>query len=454
MANSLAPGEFRTGQLIDGFDGTPYQSCSLSYEERIGAVLSIPYLDGVEQFSQTEAWFKRQPPESIMFHDNLGAVTLTGLRMRSRAGSPYALGQLRADVAVFGQPRELKAEFCFETMASRIDGLEDFASFNSVTSDIERTENGHRVTVLVEANDRFTCEYGGFKYAIRASTPWTATDGQSFSARAQALIETESVNGATANEHLTAQWPLRALLIMAYGRRLFWREHQIVDDQFPMWMLDGSTRTPSACNVLLRRTINDAEQPEPVRSDVRLPMFHLHFLGEAGLRKWLELYADPLFRRAIEPVVEVINGASRFLEPQVLMTVLGLDAMGHYRDEGRARNVALFRQIERCLRAAGVDFSSIGPVQGVAKAIANINNDLKHPDRDRRPDPVELSLVADLSIMAMRLQLFDLLDLPDDNRSQFESYGDVQHVISAFERNGLRIDDSGNFVARTAHSGE
>ena len=110
--------------------------------------------------------------------------------------------------------------------------------------------------------------------------------------------------------------------------------------------------------------------------------------------------------------MEVINGASRFLEPQILMTVLAFDAMGYYRDERRTSKIPLFKQIQRCLDAAGIDFSSIGPALGIAKAIANTNNELRHPDRHQRPDPVHMGLVAKLSIAVMRLQLFELWASP------------------------------------------
>jgi hypothetical protein len=294
MANSLSPNDLRTGQLIDGHD-TPYQSCSLSYEQRVGAVLSIPFVEREEQFSHTEQWFREQPPASLIFSDNLGTVTLTGLKVRSIGGNTYILGRLRADVAVFGRPQELKAEYKVATLTSRIDGLEDFAAFSSVESEIEESEHGHRVTVVVESKDKVEFDHGAYRYAIRARTPWTSTQGQSFAADTEAVIDTTSLEGATADDHLTAQWPIRALLIMAYGKKLYWRGHHVLDEQFPLWMLDGSTRTPEPCQVLLRRTVEDSEQPKPSRSDVALPMFSLRDLGETGLRKWLDLTKIRLF---------------------------------------------------------------------------------------------------------------------------------------------------------------
>lgn len=449
MANSLTPNDIRSGQLIDEVDGTPYQSCSLSYEARVGPVLSVPYVRGADQFSTTESWFEKEIPSSLIYEDNLGAVTLTGLKVRSTLGHPYVLGRLRADVTFFGQPRELKDEYRIASLCSRIDGLDYFASFNSVNSVTEPTESGEKVIATVEASESITGQHGGFQFLIRATTPWTSTKGQSFEVQAGATLETISTEGATAEEHLTAQWPIRALLVLAYGKELYWRRHHVLDDQFPAWAVDGYSHGRDECIVLFRRTVEDSEQPEPPRSEVTLPTFHLADIGAGGLMKWLSLYEDPIFRRSIEPVVEVINGASRFIEPQVLMAVLGLDALGYYHDSERARGVALYKQIERCIKMAKMDLKSIGTDLGIAKAIARVNNDLKHPDRLQRPDPIHMTLVANLSISLMRMQLFTLLDLPESKRTQYAGYGSVRHSLESFKQVGLKVDSEGKFIPRS-----
>lgn len=452
MTNSLSPGDLRSGQLVDGVEGTPFQSCSLSYEPRIGPVLSIPYIRDVEQFSATTDWFEGRTPPSLMFQDNLGTVTFTGLRRRSMTGDPLVLGRLRANVAIFGEPLELEPEYRIATMASKIDGLGNFASFNSIDSVVEATDQGHRVIVTVEATENITCEHGGFQFTIRATTPWSATRGQSFEAHAGAILETTSVQGATADEHLTAQWPIRSLLVLAYGTKLYWRRHHILDEKFPVRTIDGATHGPDECLVLLRRTVEDAEQPEHPHSSFAVPMFHLADLGQSGVSRWLSLYEDPVFRKAIEPAVEVINGASRFLEPQVLLAMLALDAMGYYLDNARSRNVPLSVQIERCLVSANIDLGSIGTNSEIARAMANVNNDLKHPDRLQRPDPLQLNLVAKLSVAVMRLQLFSLLDLPDSSRTRFVGNRDVQDALDALVQADLSIDTNGRFIPRGERS--
>lgn len=50
----------------------------------------------------------------------------------------------------------------------------------------------------------------------------------------------------------------------------------------------------------------------------------LEVLGAHGVKKWTDLYADDRFRRAVQPIAEVLNGAATFLEPQLMMLASAL----------------------------------------------------------------------------------------------------------------------------------
>lgn len=412
-------------------------------------MISIPWVARQSQFSIVEKWFEtREPPHTLVFCDNKGRVTLSGIRWRGHSGNTFMLGRLGADVAIFDSPRKLKSEYSVAKLLSRIDGLHSFTSFRSIDQS-ESFEGGVRATVVtVKAADRVSWRHGGFTYTIRASVPWKSTSGLSFTAHADAVIETSRSKRATVGDHISAQWPLRALLILAHGSKLHWREHMLLDEQFPMWMMSGEAKAPTYVPVQHRKTIRDFEQSEDKTLHAAFPAFQLEDLGTRGLLRWFKLYDDSIVRRAIDPVVEVLNGATRFLEPQVLMTVHGLEAMGHFRDPKREKWVRLNTQIQRCISATRNDWSKIGPEIGIAKAIANVNNDLKHPDRPNRPGGLELSLVANLSRSIMRMQLFDLLKLPRKMHAQFMNSAGLYDVISLFELNGTRIDQDGRFVSR------
>jgi hypothetical protein len=221
-----------------------------------------------------------------------------------------------------------------------------------------------------------------------------------------------------------------------------WRRHVIRDEQFPIWYGDGSRGEPIGCEVHLRRTIEDFTLAEPTRADVALPIFRLSQVKSAGLRKWLTLYEDPIFARAIEPAVEVINGMTRFLEPRMMMMTIALDSMGYYRDPARRRNAKLQTQVERCLDAANIDVPGIGSRSGIALAIARVNNDLKHPDRLSRPDPRELSLITEIATAIMRQQIVDLVGLQPKQIST----NSFNWVSGHFRANSATIDDDGHVI--------
>ena len=215
---------------------------------------------------------------------------------------------------------------------------------------------------------------------------WSATFGHSFDATSHAFLTSTRAKGETPEGFLLSQWPIRALLVLAFGTPLYWRDHSVLDDNFPTWMLSGQAREPSNVAVQLQRTAEDTEQPLPSAPDLVLPMFTLRDLGTPGLKRWYRLYDDDVFRRAVEPAVEVINGASRFREPQLIMAAMSLEAAGHYRDPQRRPKRRLEEQIQRCLAATGHDWSAIGTEMGIARAIAKTTNDLKHADRPNRPN--------------------------------------------------------------------
>jgi hypothetical protein len=447
MKNTLGHDQVRTGQLFDWDPESSFHPCSIERKAGKSAVISIPFVRGAEQFAMVEKWFDdRDPPESLLFADNSGIAAFTGLRWAGYRGEPFKLGQLSAGVVVFGRPRSIRDEYRFVSLMSNIDGLAEFAHFQPIKSDY-RTP-GSALTVTVDPVEVVTWRHGGYTHRIQANAPWRMNAEGDFTATSEAFVETSKSHRASADDHITAQWPLRALLVLAHGEQLHWRGHRVRDKNFPTWMMDGSSQEPQSIELQHRRTVRDLDEQPVDRGTLKTPMFHLTDLGSRGLRRWYALYEDPAFRRAIEPTVEVINGASRFLEPRIMMTTLGLDAMGYFLDPTRANHTPLFKQILRCISATKHDWSAIGSDTGIAKAIANVNNDLKHPDRLSRPDSLTLQLIDRLATVIMRLQVFELLKLPERQRAYAARSNSVYRAIEGFALNRVAIDDSG-LIMRT-----
>lgn len=445
MVGAVEPGQTRVGHLVDGA-ATPHQAATLIYEPRLGPLLSVPYIKGQDQFAHSVEWFDSQrPPEALLFSDDRGVVTLTGLRWRGHTGNAYRVGRLSPSATFHGCPRQRKDSYHLRAFTSQIDGLVELTNVGSVEVNEPRTQ-AEPITATLKPSQHFRWRHGGYTHEIRTSAVWSARFGQSFDATSQAFLTTTRAKGQTPEEYLVSQWPVRALLVLAFGTPLYWREHSIKDDNFPTWMLNGEAREPSNVAVQLQRTAEDSEQAPPTPSDLMLPMFALRDLGTAGLKCWYRLYDDPIFRRFVEPAVEVINGASRFREPQLIMAAMSLEAAGHYRDPHRRPRQRLEDQVRRCLAATGHDWSAIGTEKGIARAIAKTTNDLKHADRPNRPTGVELAVVTDLAKLIMRMQILDLLRIPARTRDSFVRTNAVYHVVERFRLNGVHVLEDGSLA--------
>lgn len=446
MSDPIGPGDVRVGHLVDGDPNTPHQAGALLYEDGTGPLLSVPFLSGEAQFDHAVEWFRRErPPASLLFVDEKGVITLTEIRWRGYSGATYATGRLSPNVTFYGRPRALKPAYRVSEFTSRIDGLREFTGVGSVAVNMPKTRDD-AVTVALKPSQTFKWRHNGFTHRIETGATWSGTMGLNFEASSQAVLSTTKSKRASPEEYLVAQWPMRALLVLAFGTRLNWRRHTVVDEQFPLWMLDGSTMGPNHVTVQIQQTVPDFEQPEIASSDLTMPMFTLADLGTAGLTRWYRLYDDATLRRAVEPTVEVIRGATRFLEPQLMMTAMALEAMGHYRDPDRRRNRPLHEQVQRCMAASHADWSQIGTERGISRAISNTYNDLKHPDRPKRPKGLELALLTELAKLLARMQLIDIIDLPALRRAQFLRSNSFRRVLERFKLNGVHIDDDGTVI--------
>lgn len=465
MSNDLRLGDVRVGYISDGTTRSGEQAGTLTLESaKKGAELLVPFLwdrnDENPHFAHTAAWFsfrdENPAPPTLLFFDSRGVATLVDNVVSGAALGAYPLGRVRARLIIFGRPRAFRQEYVVGEFKSTIDGLEEFAGYAPIGFDSERSDGIVRTTVVIESGEEVTWEVGAFEYSIRSNVAWTGRDGKYFHVvDSRPHIQTRSVDGATPLEHLGAQWPIRALLILTHGTRLSWRSHHLRDDEFPQWMADGNAEEATFVEVQLSGTIEQHAAPLPASESLNWPMLQMSQLGADGLRRWVELYTDETFERALQPAVEVLNGASSFLEPQLMMLATSLDRLGHFRSPEKRRRPQ-WRNIERCLIEAQLDWPEIGPRAGIAQAIANINNELKHPDREEYPGTEELAAVTYLARIIVRAQVFDLLGLPAEARQQFLTGNDGRNAVALFVRAGLTVTENGVFERRkhTAPSDE
>lgn len=445
MPNTLSSGEVRVGQLyVAASDDEITQSAALIFDERHGATLLVPYVRGDPQFRSTEEWFRSSStPPCVVFADGQGVVTLIGVRWHAQSGSTMATGRLVAAVAIFGQPTQLKTEYRVTKLRSTIDGLSGFSDFRPVRYEFPGA--GEPVTLSFDETELRSWRSAGFTYTLKPHVTRSGTEGRQFEAQSTAALVTSRARGASPREHLRAQWAIRDLLLLAHGQKLAWRSHHVVDDQFPLLTLDGKAHGPESAETHFSATIREHSRPAPSSTSLAFPALNLRSIGTSGLKRWTDLYWDDLFRRAVEPAAEVINGAASFLEPQLMMLASSLDYFGYFRFRDRRRR-HMHESILKCLDDLNLDWPEIGSRAGIASAITRMNNDLKHPDRERRPSSEELACMVTLATIIARAQPLDLLRTSAETRRSFLSSRDAQWAAEIFKQCGIRIAEDGSLL--------
>jgi len=456
MVNSLKPREVRVGHLIEDYSAAyPVQGATLVADDR-GGELQVAYLfestqsdQPPYQFLRTNEWFRLNDedlPKTLLFVDDRGWITLAGTRVDGASIGTHPLGRIRASAMIFNRPRTIQSEYLIQEFRSTIDCLDEFVRFEPVL--IEMLGGDSPVKVTIDPAESVGWSGGGYEYVVHANVAWTGEHGRSFEILDnQPFLQTAREGGATLFSHYRAQVPIRALLTLVFGTAISWRSHKLRDNEFPMWMLDGSERGPHSVEVQLEATVSEHRSPAVSSRATLFPLFRLRDIGAQGMSRWTALYENDDVRRAIEPVVEVFNGATQFLEPQLMMLAISLDRFGYYRfGDGERR--AMREHIEICLDEAALNWPEIGSTSGIARAISNLNNDLKHPDRPSYPAVDEMGATVGLARVIARAQLFDLVGADDELRLRFLKSNDVLNAVHAFTERGIGINDDGAFIRR------
>ena len=452
-------GSVRVGYLIDGLDDDiGPQPAAISISERDQIRVQVPTissamlrdLPGARSLAEkTEAWFRdwgAALPPAMEYRDADGAILLTGLSIALQRGHGVGEGTLDVDVAILGKPAAMVAEYSIRELESAIDGLHDFSGFRVWRWD-EELASSHRDLVGLRRHTIEPVKWvsGGFSFALQPRDETVGTEGLRFQLDESTRLVTIHEGGATVREHYQAQRSVRALLVLAFGVPLRWREHWLLDDMFPVRFLSGDLGRPVRTRVLISGTLAEHTMEAPSRAQLAFPAVRLGELTDENLERWTSAYLeDEAFRRAAEPAVEAISLVGMFMETRIMMLASSLEWFG-YCGKGRKR-VALPDAIQWTLDCIGIDWVNVGTRKGLAAFAANVNNDLKHPDRENRPASSQLYAAMRLMIMAAQGQLLHKMGVDDAVWQNFWESPNVRRVREVFELNNIRVDGEGRPV--------
>jgi len=448
VANTLKVNETRIGHLIDGEEHTPWLACTLTFDPTLGPILTIPFVYGQAQFSMVQQWTDDHPsvPASLLFRDDRGGVVLTGLRYRSTGGNLYMYTQITISAALFGEPVRTRKSYPIGELRSELDGLSEFTRLSAVS--VTRSIDGTRHTVEDLSREVVHWRHAGFTFSLDVLTAPTASYADlSYAVETRTVVRSHSAAGATAEQHIAAQRPMRTLLIMLSGDAVFWRHHEVADRKLPIHTFSGATRHHEFVDAVLARTAEDVQQPRPERR--AFPVMTLDRVGSAGLQRWFRLAADPRFWRAINPVAEMINQRRMLIELQVLTTTAALESLGYHLNAGKR---TIKQHIQLCIDTVGGDWSVFGGSELVAAAIGNTYNDLKHPDRLTPPTQAHMQLVVTLGVAIVRLVVFHLLKIGARQRNEFlDHHPSMLWMRHTFATTGTVIQPDGT-LGRVSHN--
>lgn len=459
-------GDSLAGLLIDGVDGTPYVGATLRVSEDLGVIVEVPYLShpGVEQFAHVQQWFSSQsPPSNMLLLTPEGTISLFDISWSGHSenwgGTRASIGTLRPMDAVLGdRDGPLTDPLLMGELFSRLDGLNEWARDSAIDDDHE-TDSDNRVqavTIRLSGRQLLTWTQGAATMSIRAG--WFNSHEEDGYSRRRIIDDNVQIvsrfeSGATPFlDHFREQRKVANLMVFLFGRQLPFREHQLRDDRFAARMMDGRVYDHPVTEVISRHTVRERRTGTPSKKDLGRPLAHLAQIGAEGLIAWADHYAA--WERFILPSATALGRPGVYIEDIVISTSMSMEAAGGIIGErpgervtwtggGRARPTTA-SYVYRCLDVLGVQWPSrIADRVGLAKAVANNYNDVKHYDRGEFPDRAESYLTSEVNQLIVRLLAIHLTGRGDELLAPFRRGENLYRIEQAFESYAMTIGPDG-----------
>lgn len=440
MDNVLVHGEIRTGLLGD-MHNRDAVGASLTLGDH-GPVVSIAHDGRSASSALVTQWLNRGGGYTdLLFRDDRGPVTLLNTRWAGQSGAGPFVTRGVASSAVCQAPKEAsrpaasrienevgEQEYTVNRLASSIDGLLRFIGAPHIDVDDSRADQliiqrgQHDVLSWTVTHDELEAD---LSFELRRTTPWHASYGQASVDQRAEVVVGYAFNEGDADALFIHVQPLRALLVLIYGQDAKWRTHQVNGPNYVQWVQRGD---------LKQRWHEPIQQWEPafleataqwstaLPEDLGVPTVGAADFGEEGLRQWFARWAtDDDFRTPMQPAIEALAGMTRFLEPRVISYVSALEGLGGWIQGTPREYMGTQKAVQACLDAIDADWSNFAETSLISGYLATIYNDLKHPQRGRRPDHRELRLAARLAKTLIQLVALWGIPLDRDAGQHFEA---------------------------------
>ncbi|MDQ4213742.1 hypothetical protein [Microbacterium capsulatum] len=454
-------GDSLAGLLVDGVDEQPYVAAVLKMTREEGIVLEVPYHDAAAEFAHVATWFgAHTPPANLVLQTSGGDVSLFDLQFAGRAmsmGTGSGIGRLAPRATVLG-PRTVPVNvpLALERVASRLDGLNLWTGLQSEERQADADGEGRtqQMTVTLRSPNALSWRQGDATLTLRSS--WQTVSGQDGYERHTSVSDNVVVESTFDDgprpfaDHFVEQRKLATLLRLLYGRPISFRRHEVRDGSFAVDIGTARPYVPTL-ELISTATVRERERPIPTQGELGLPIAFLGQLGPDALAAWSDNY--DAWSRFILPAAAIFGRAEPFIEDVVNSTNMAMEAAGQHigfrsgEDEtysGKRTTTATY--VYRCLDLLGLDWGDrIDGTIGLARAVANSYNTIKHPDRGAYPDITESAIVARVGRLIVRLLALHVAG-SDALLKELRDARDVLLVRQDLIDYGLRVDHDGNWI--------
>lgn len=470
MVESLTTIEEREpllGLLVDGVEDSPYLGDLLTLDPTRGVRVQFPFIeyDRTGQFKATDEWLRgRDASPGMVFHSDRGAVSLFRCTVTQTArhwgGGRVPTATVTAREAVVGVRRgNLDDPLLVRALRSYSDGLSEWTGFRASDWEPKLNEHGRikSITATVETVEEFSWTQGEARMTL--TTHWAGRSGRpGIHVDEWVTLTSDFGESRPVEDHLAAHRKFRSLLVLIFGRGLYFRKHEVKDEAFtPATPADGEPQLSLLDwqHLVSRSTVREHSNPTPDSNLLRRDgLVGLSDVEVSGLERWADLPDE--WKRVIDPTLGLLMREPPTVEDVVVSTNLSLEAAGHLlppapnEEETRAGGTrpTTATWVLRCLARTGLNFSAFADsTVGLARAVANNYNGIKHFDRGESPDLVQTWLIGQVSLLTTRVVALRELETDSALLSDFAASELARDLSSDFNREHLRIGNEGKFYS-------
>lgn len=444
-------GDSITGLLVDYENDTPYVGATLRLTQEEGVVVEVPYVldDRRGQFSHVRRWFQSQKlPASLVLLTSDGSIGLIENRWRSYSenyGQNIAsVGKFRPEYTVLGfMPENQSDDLKVNEVNSWIDGLNYWSPVSALREKPIIDERGLAQSLEIKTESASIMCWRGENAMMELRTTWEGKsrhDGYShrLSVDGNVSLVSKTHSGLVEiHEHVAEHRKFKHFMIFNFGCQLSFRRHRFRDDRFAMHSLDGSRVAHSSLvEFLSSETIRERRTDIPATRKLIHPIAELEEIGAEGLEAWSLNYDE--WERFILPSVNVLGRKNGLIEDSIISTCMSMEAagvkIGSVEGEERLgvkngrKNISIAACIYRCLKLIDVKWpEQICGYEGLAKAIADVYNSIKHADRGAFPDGLKVHVVWKVNEIIVRMLAVHIAGAGD---RVFPRYRDSMELFS------------------------